>query len=639
MSYFERDRYPYLARLDDKVGDLLSSPQAKDWDTDTKEQNICNVHPVYWMEEYGHIKAAKADDSGEVKIIPFKLNPTQLQIANKICKHLTETPWSRVQMIVLKNRKAGTSTLTAAFDYWFMRRLRNCGVFLIADLKSHTANIFEMVQLFHRKDRCKGRPKKVSMPHGKTGLKLDNGSLLEIDSGENSNPGTSGTIQICHMSENSKWRDPLSAETSLINSMAREGFIFLMKESTAYGLNKFAQDWESASQPNSQWEDVFVFWPDLPDCEEPVLPEEVVSYTEEEEELVAAYNLRIGHVKFRRTQIDKLQSVDQFKQDFPLNRQEPFLVTGTYFFDNEAIQQRIIDIRFYYDWKKRGWQYVEEKYRDKIVSMKRHPRGIVAAQHVMETECVVPEVVTFSANAGRVTWARKPEGNLDTGCALMFRAPRKDGEYLITVDVAEGIQSDEYTSDHSVIQVFDAHRREQVLEWGGVYDEEVTALYATLIARVYNKALVVPEMCNRCGGTLEAELKKTGYRKFYYQQVIRNQQVDRKFGWETKNSNKRNVCTRLKLDFKNKDVLIHSLNALEEMLWFTDRNGKLGAAQGKRDDRVMSLAVGCEVIFNTTAYHEPQGKKKRATEPQIYRTSVFPSQHRRDSLAAVRRYM
>jgi hypothetical protein len=634
LGYFDKDSfkenqklYPNLAALDESITKLLRSDAAKKWDVGRREVEICRRHPIYWMEKYGFIKAGEVlGGSEEVGIIPFRLNHTQLQTANQICKAFLKKPWSRVQAVVLKHRKAGTSTLFAGFDYWLARFIRMLNLFVIADLGSHTDNIVAMIELFHKRDECgKGLdpkfrpPKRVPMPKNKKGLKFSNGSMVEQDSGENSNPGTSGTIQVLHNSEFSKWRDKENAETSLLNSIPRTGFAFIVKESTAFGLNKFSQDCEDAERGKSNWDFIFISWKDLPDCEYSLDVGEELQYDEKEAELAAAYKLRPGHVKFRRSQIELLGSEERFRQDFPLNSKEPFLVTGANFFNASLVQERIMEIKFYHDWKIHGEDGLEEKYPEIVQRVKHHPGGKREALALYENRNVLPEMKCIVINREKVTLVPPPKGG-SKEAVTVFRLPRRDRRYLLTIDVAEGIKTDEYTSDLSIIQVFDTYNREQVAEWGGIFDEEVTAFYAVLIGRYYNEAEIAPEMNNKCGGLLKAELEKSKYRRFFYRQKISSShRIERAFGWETTVGNKKEVCGQFRLDFKNGDCVIHSLSLLKEMLYFVDNKGKLCASSGT-DDRVMATSVNLKIIADTPAYRRVVRKKidRQMREPQAY---------------------
>jgi len=643
-----QERFPTLAALDDRVKSLLKSPKASQWGQARRDFEICKLHPVYWLEMFGHIKAAGIDgDASEVGIIPFKLNPSQLKISNTVCAAFVTRPWGRMQDIELKHRKVGVSTLFAGFDYWLMRFIRGLNAFVIADVGSHTDNIVGMVELFQERDTC-GQgletkylpPKKVPMSKNKKGLKLLNGSMLEQDSGENSNPGTSGTIQVLHMSENSKWRDPENAETSLLNSVPRTGFVFLIKESTAFGLNKFAKDCEDAEKGKSNWGLTFISWKALPDCCYEIEEGEKVIPSEYEAELMATYKLNLGHIKFRRSQIEMLGSEQRFKQDFPLNSKEPFLVSGANFFNTALVQDRIMEIKFFRDWKEFGNDYVLEKYPEIMERVKHSPRGKREALMHIENRNVLPVRKCVTVNAGRATLVPEPSTGSEDA-AVVYKMAEKNKRYLVIIDVAEGIQSDEYTSDNSIIEVIDTWTCEQMLEWGGVYDEEVTALYGVMIAQLYNDATIVIEANNRCGGLLKGELEKTGYTNFFYRQGVSGQKrIKRQFGWETNVKNKKEVCGQLRLDFKNGCCTLHSLALLEEMLYFVDNKGKLGASSGT-DDRVMTTSIGLKIIAGTPSYRQPARKefrKKYLDQPSIDRdTQRTKRQKRKDEI--LRRFM
>jgi len=627
LGYFDKKAhkdnqkwYPNLALLDAKVSELLASEAAKEWDPLVREVMICNIHPVYWMENYGHIKEGELAVAGEeeegthvgVRIIPFKLNTSQMKIADKICGHILAKPWTRAQYIILKHRKAGISTLIAAFDYWFIRVLPNIGGFCIADLGSHTDNIMEMVLLFHQQDTC-GRglgvkfqpPGKVPMTKNKKGIRLSNGSMIEQDSGENSNPGTSGTVNLCHMSENAKWRDPDNAETSLLNSVPRRGFVFIVKESTAFGMNKYALDCENAEKGVSNWGFIFLTWKDLPDCEYELGPGEELEYTEKERELVATYKLTPGHIKFRRSQIELLDSEQKFQQDFPLNSREPFLVTGSNFFDIGRVQERMDEIKFFRDWKTEGWEFVTSKYPEIHHRAISHPRGLREALSLMEDRNVVPTYAALTMNDWKVSSIKIEAKDKRDEHLTIYHPAIKGRKYLVTVDVAEGLMSDDYTSDDSSIEVWDVYRMEQVAEWSGTFDEEITGFFSVMIAKLYNDALIAPEMNNKCGGLLQAHLEKTGYRRFYKRTKVNQQRRVEDFGWLTTVGNKKDVCGVMKIEFKNGNALIHSLSLLEEMMFFVDSKGKLQATSGHKDDRVMSASINLKIISITPEFREP----------------------------------
>ncbi len=88
MQQFDPEFYPNLAKLDEKVKTLLASDEARTWSTERMEYEICCIHPVYWLEQYGFIRAGNMEGGTDgVGIIPLKLNTVQLQIADRVCAH------------------------------------------------------------------------------------------------------------------------------------------------------------------------------------------------------------------------------------------------------------------------------------------------------------------------------------------------------------------------------------------------------------------------------------------------------------------------------------------------------------------------------------------------------------------------
>jgi hypothetical protein len=611
MSHYAVSDFPSLAALDKKAAKLLRSSEAKKWSVPHSEYEICRVHPLYWMENYLYIKPGEVigGSTEDVGHILFKPTFTQLKVADKICRHLVPDKWERIFALIEKHRKAGISTLIAGFDYWFARFMPGLSEFVVADLASHTDNIMAMIDMAHKYDTCgvgsieedRLPIRRIPIPGAKKGIKFSNGSLIEQDTGENPNPATSGTPQIVHMSESAKWRDPRTSETSILNSVPRAGFVFVVKESTAFGLNKFAEDCEKAWMGQSEWEFIFVSWKDMPDCQIELGDGEVFDLEDDEKKLVEAHGLTKAHVKFRRKQISLLGSELMFRQDYPLDPKEPFLVSGTNYFNTEKISERVEEIKFFRLLKVSGTDKAKELFPKQWHRVITHPRGLTDGMAKLEDNNATPKWGMMSVAGGFATCNFDPSYRPENGAVQIFRPPSRDRKYLVIVDVAEGKKSSEYISDNSVVEVLDCAKYEQVAEWSGTFDEEMTALQAILLARYYNNATLVPEMNNRCGGLLQSNIEKVGYSYVYKRKKIVGNLVHHEYGWLTTVGNKADVCGQLKQDFKNGDILVHSLEALEEMLYFIDAKGKLSAASGHTDDRIMSLSIGAKVRSETPA--------------------------------------
>ena len=53
MQQFDPKKYPNLCALDERVKKMLSTPEAKEWSIQRIEYEVCRIHPIYWMEQYG----------------------------------------------------------------------------------------------------------------------------------------------------------------------------------------------------------------------------------------------------------------------------------------------------------------------------------------------------------------------------------------------------------------------------------------------------------------------------------------------------------------------------------------------------------------------------------------------------------
>ena len=179
------------------------------------------------------------------------------------------------------------------------------------------------------------------------------------------------------------------------------------------------------------------------------------------------------------------------------------------------------------------------------------------------------------------------------------------------------------------------------MEWGGVFDEEMTANYAVRMAILYNNADVVPEMNNKCGGSLEANLKILGYRNIFHRETILAQKISREFGWKTTKGNKNDICSQLKQDFKNDVCTIHNLDLLEEMLFFVDAGGKLCSVDGHNDDRIMTMCIGLKVIASTPTYQMRKSKAVFGSTTNLQpnarsKVEEVPKKHNKD---VMKKYM
>ena len=174
--------------------------------------------------------------------------------------------------------------------------------------------------------------------------------------------------------------------------------------------------------------------------------------------------------------------------------------------------------------------------------------------------------------------------------------------YLVAVDVSSGT-----ANDFSAIQVIDANTLEQVAEFQAKIAPTDLAVQAVLIARIYNMAMIIPEITGGWGVTIVYELKRLKYGRMYTRRVI--DRITNKFtdalGWDT------NIKTRaVMLDSLarlvsegNSGVVSPRLKAeMNTFVWPEVGRGTYAgvpqAQPGANDDLVMSYAIGIAVALS-----------------------------------------
>jgi hypothetical protein len=134
----------------------------------------------------------------------------------------------------------------------------------------------------------------------------------------------------------------------------------------------------------------------------------------------------------------------------------------------------------------------------------------------------------------------------------------------------------------------------QVAEWHGKVDAEVLGLWATMLGKWYNGALLCPEVFGYGHAVLNAIMKLDYYN------VIKRKILDAvnrlstdKYGWATTPTTKPQMLTMSRYAINNEMVIINSEHLVREMMIFVREDRLTGAsAYGRgKDDRVMAFMI------------------------------------------------
>jgi hypothetical protein len=289
------------------------------------------------------------------KIINFSTNTGQKKL-NAVVERIRRSG-RPVRVIVLKARQIGFSTYIGGEIYHKTTTRENMRAAVIAHDKDSTANLFEMHKLFFDTQReLAFRPMRKNLnekvlsfenPTTNPALKRANPGLrsrIEVHTAGDKNAGRSNTYQIIHASEVAFWEDAKTTMTSLLQTVPDLPETEVYLESTANGIGGYFYDmWQQAKRGENDFVPVFVAWWEHEEYQTAVPARFEVGAPgwEEEVELQKAYNLTLGQLAWRRSKIANNFSGDKelFKQEFPSNDAEAFLVSGRATFDRDKLSK------------------------------------------------------------------------------------------------------------------------------------------------------------------------------------------------------------------------------------------------------------------------------------------------------------
>jgi len=179
----------------------------------------------------------------------------------------------------------------------------------------------------------------------------------------------------------------------------------------------------------------------------------------------------------------------------------------------------------------------------------------------------------------------------------VFETPQAGKKYFIGADVAEGLEM----GDSSSAMIIDDDFK-QVAYFHGKIDPDLYGKCLVELARIYNGAVLVPEVNNMGHTTLNA-IKQMGYLKLYVRSVqdeIEANKETAKLGWVTSSKSKQKMLNELIRAFRDGDITILDLNLLREISTVVRENDGDVILNGK--DRTVAA---CLAIMGTTQSYEP----------------------------------
>lgn len=441
--------------------------------------------------------------SGLVPLDPNHCQLALLQLVDNAKKFFENIgkPGTQINIIVLKPRKEGVSTLIEALGFHQCSFFPSTNALVMAHRKDGADNIATISRRFYQqfpKDK-----KEYTVPIVKEGSTIEWGSVDDtnwdsrfiIASASNESVARGFDFDFIHISEEAFFRSPDALSATKIAGQAAK---YVFEESTANGKDPaFYPGWKSAYYLY-ELEDYFekngttpldwngkikFFWAwwqdpeyclDISEAQEQQIQD---SLTQKEQDLIDRFNLSMGQLAWRRYTIKtkcsdqkKMSPEEFFDQEYPSDPESVFVSTGTNIFNLKKIEEL----------KQRN----TEPYR-----------------HGFIKQATSPTSVQFFAITGNSTQST----------LKMFRPPEKDRKYIISV------QTKEENYKYSVISVWlreTDDRIEEVVHYQAKNNASELAFIALWLAEMYNHGYIINN-ADHSGVIVGQRVTKYGYPHIY----------------------------------------------------------------------------------------------------------------------------
>ena len=515
------------------------------------------------------------------KLVPLRFNEAQDNLYAVIRQQAALG--KPIRIIILKGRQEGISTVTEALMFQDAATRPNVKTLIVAHNSDATSNLFKMNKLFY--DCLPRRMQPMRKNSNAKELAFENPtrdqkakarrpglrSAIRCQTAGGGGVGRSETLTNVHISEYAFWpKDKAALLLGIMQSVPDDPNTMVVIESTANGYDHFKELWDGAVSGENAWIPVFLPWYLEKGYRKAVPPG--TEWTEEEEALRRDFGLDDEQLQWRRWCIKTNcgNSVEKFRQEYPNTPAEAFLLSGTPFFDNQAL----------------------------------------AVQQMHAAEPIATGWFTYDAPEEQgekpQNWKFTPAAD---GVVRIWKEPEKGVPYVLGGDTA-GDGSDCFTA-----HVLDNRTGEQVAELQQRQSEILYARQVYCLGQYYNQALAAIEV--NFSTYPERKLEEWNYPHLYQRErfdTYANTTV-KAFGWHTTPATRPQMLAELHTVMEEAPQVIQSRWTLGEMIVFVyDKNRKPQAAEGQHDDLVIAAAIA-QMARTQQRYtvEEPGGDKSHWT--------------------------
>lgn len=568
--------------------------------------------------EYWATSTIQILDKDAFKQVPFILRGAQRKLLWELeTMRLDNVP---IRIVLLKARQWGGSTLVQFYIMWLQQRLKeNWHAVICAQDDGAAGNVRQMyVNAANNYPEDAG---KITLkPYAKSQKNqfcVERNCILGVGSYRNPDQFRSYNYAAVHMTEVGTWEDtPKRSAMSIIGALKEtvpdQPYTVVVEESTAKGLNYFYDSWLNATSGKSRYKAVFVAWWEIDRCRIPVKNiENFYNSMSEHERFMWDLGATIeGIAWYRQHKIDKKYTDWKMMEENPSTAEEAFQSSGQKVFAPNYIQ-----------------------------ALRNDNKEPVFIGEVFADSRVGKEALN------NIRFEKVPNGNLK-----IWKFPESQNlfkhRYVVTVDIGGRTEK----ADNSIIRVFDRSEMisggyvEAILTWAGHTDQDLLAWKAVQISKMYDNALLAVE-----GNSLDKEEEGNHFQtvldqiKDHYKNLYIRNDVEKvgdgfipKYGWWTTEKSKGLAINALNASARERMLaetgedqgyflVENDKEVCDEMSWFeTKTNGSQGAVQGKRDDRVVTTAIGVHIAINEMPLPELKRQEyKRPSTPKIRTQANF----------------
>lgn len=518
-----------LARIHDRLKEQARVKNAPKWVRNPKD----------YIQDKMYIRTK------EKTVIPLLFNPIQSLYWMEQTK----------RDIILKPRQMGFSTLTIARFFECVINDENVTAVIIAHDTDSTQKMFQAVQLMYdrlpeaKKEQLNNGRNKPKYGNRKEFYFAGNNSRIYVGTAGTDTFGRSQTINYLLCSEVAFWPNPEELMTGLLQSVPYDGEIVI--ESTANGVgNHYHRTYEDAKKGANNWKPHFYAWFQHPEYQLPLDENEQLTYTEDEQQLVDAYKLIPEQIKWRRWKISEMPEKDgfgkedRFKQEYPSNDVEAFLMSGRSRFDVKKLNR---------------WMM----------------RALPGQRGYLEYGKLVLD---------------------EKGYVEIWDMPVPGKNYVIAADTSQGLA----TGDYSGATVWDAKTWKQVARWHGHIDPDLFGDELAALGTFYNTALIAVESNNH-GFTTLNRLKKLNYAMLFQMEKY-DEATDvttKQLGFHTNLKTKPLIIDHMAQCIRENLIETHDRTLISECITYIRiPNGSTNAQEGCFDDLVMASAIALFILSN-----------------------------------------